>query len=182
MKDISLGKIPVYIDDKLSLIEILMEHYQVEEDNGEYINIRIYKNKYVLSRYVSIDNKIEYKDINIKFPVNLVNQVFNYNSVVIDIHNFKEKLEAKRNIIVNIFNSDKVNDIYNNLLNSSLDLYNNEKEFDYDIFECFVIYINNELNDLYSNYQDNIENIYILLSFKNIDFIDIYEEFYKILK
>lgn len=145
------------------LTPVLKKHTNILNSDSEYIDIRVYKNKYVLDHF-----EINMEELN----------VFSFNKD--KIYNIVKQEKRDNSKIVcelkNLYDSNQVTKIIDELMNmSNIEYISHEKYEDYDFDECLHI----STDKLLKKYFNQVEIIYILISFLYPEYMYIYYDIYK---
>ena len=179
----NLDKIPIFIDGKIKLITPIIDNYKIITDYEEYTLTKTFKNKYILHYNFYLNNELEkYSKYNFdNFPLELLNQVYEYKRFcLVDTYDYERKNIYEP--LYDYYDKELVLKIYNELvLMAKESLSEKDEEDDYTFGECFTLSIKNKLKYYYKEYENHVQDIYILCSLNNINFVSIYGLFYKYL-
>lgn len=145
------------------LMPVLKNYENILDVNDEYLDVRVYKDKYVLDHFEVNDNKIEVFSFN-KNKIYIIKEMYGIG---------KDENVSK---LCNLYDNDLVIKIVGELIEISKMEYNSHDSYeDYDFDECLHILFKKMLD----KYSSEIEIIYILTSYMYPQYIEIYYDIYK---
>lgn len=157
---LKISEVP--IGDRM-LAPVLKKCQHILDSNNEYLDVRIYINKYVFDHFEMNDEKID---------------VFSFDKS--KVYDIEKNYNIRQNEVIDnlkkLYDSDLVTRITDELIEVSMnECANHESYEDYDFDECLHISCKKMLN----KYCDRVETIYILISFEYPEYISIYYDIYK---